>query len=350
MFSLTLKPCFYRKFHSFHRNEERIFFDSLASKLKIKHWQEWYSITPQDIRNHGGNEGLQILTKYGNSVLKALSKNYSENNWDLCRYSHVPPSFWTIIINQRYFLDQISTFLNFSSWENWYTITSQDLVLNGGKGLIDAYNGCIFSAITNIYSEFKWEPWQFKNIKIPDEYWNSSTFRFYFDSLAKHLNYKEISDFYNIKRRDIEEFGGIFIIERYFGNSISKAIIENFSDYDWKPWLFSHLQVSKGYWENRENVESYIKWLGSKFRISSTDDWKQITSSLIVANGGKTLLETYGGLSEFLAKFVLNSSSEEEIIDTSLLAWKRKQMFTKSQGTMSSLLHQIVISSQINKK
>ena len=48
-----------------------------------------------------------------------------------------------------------------------------------------------------------------------------------------------------------------------------------------------------GYWENKENVQTFLDNLQQKYNLNSPDDWNSITTSHIISNGGKKLLSKY---------------------------------------------------------
>lgn len=50
------------------------FFNELGAKLGIDYWEKWYSVTIEEIRNHGGAPLLQNY--FNNSLYEALSIMY----------------------------------------------------------------------------------------------------------------------------------------------------------------------------------------------------------------------------------------------------------------------------------
>ena len=48
-----------------------------------------------------------------------------------------------------------------------------------------------------------------------------------------------------------------------------------YSNYDWLPWKFT--QTPKGYWDDINNIKSYINWLSEKLDIKTMEDWYKVT-------------------------------------------------------------------------
>jgi hypothetical protein len=55
-----------------------------------------------------------------------------------------------------------------------------------------------------------------------------------------------------------------------------------------------------GYWDDRQNVIEYIKWLEAQLHITTATDWQQITTRDIKALKGQQLVTTKGGLPAIL--------------------------------------------------
>lgn len=52
------------------------------------------------------------------------------------------------------------------------------------------------------------------------------------------LEISELTGWYNVEISDITSNGGIGLMELY-GNSVSRAVMTVYSEYDWKPGLFN---------------------------------------------------------------------------------------------------------------
>jgi len=98
-----------------------------------------------------------------------------------------PPGFWNNTNHQRKFFDDIGNTLNVKL-DDWKFSNSHQLnkliIENGGKGILDNYNGSAILALRTIYSEYNWPTITIK----PRNYWNNlPNQRLFFDDLGKMI-------------------------------------------------------------------------------------------------------------------------------------------------------------------
>jgi hypothetical protein len=60
------------------------------------------------------------------------------------------------LLKKRFF-DCVGQQLGIQSMEDWYNVTSRDIVQHGGKGLLYHYNGSFKRAITSVYTDYPWK-------------------------------------------------------------------------------------------------------------------------------------------------------------------------------------------------
>lgn len=53
------------------------------------------------------------------------------------------------------------------------------------------------------------------------------------------------------------------------------AVMALYPDYPWKPWLFK--KTSRKFWDNSENVVSFLSWLGEQCGVLTLDDWYNVS-------------------------------------------------------------------------
>jgi hypothetical protein len=107
-----------------------------------------------------------ILTRYDNSISKALKDVYPCTDWLSWKFDPLPDGYWDRIENQLDFMDWASDFLAIRSMSDWYRVSPQDLVDLGGTPLLDRYGGSIYKgslvrALQAIYPEYDWLIWKF---------------------------------------------------------------------------------------------------------------------------------------------------------------------------------------------
>lgn len=73
-----------------------------------------------DIKAREG--GDTFLSKYDNSLHKALSSLYPDHDWLPWAFESVPRGFWDILENQKKFLDWFAKEAGITKMEQWYTI------------------------------------------------------------------------------------------------------------------------------------------------------------------------------------------------------------------------------------
>jgi hypothetical protein len=150
-------------------------------------------------------------------------------------------------------------------------LTVLDIRQHGGGELLS--NGMTLAkALTNVYPNYNWEPWKFKNQKGIWE--DKETRRKYFDMLATRLNITNPTDWYKIKSADLTEIGASTVINNYYKNSLPTAIEELYPEHNILPWKFH--QVPKGYWDDKKNQRKFMDWLGQQLHITCFEDWYQI--------------------------------------------------------------------------
>jgi hypothetical protein len=107
------------------------------------------------------------------------------------------------------------------------------------------------------------------------------------------IGISDIGSWYKVKKSDIVEQGGEKLLAIYKG-SFPKAIMKAFPELPWQPWLFPY--VSRGFWEDKTNLESYIKWLSQELCIQNMEEWYDVNKRLLSAFQAKTLQEKPGGM------------------------------------------------------
>ena len=83
---------------------------------------------------------------------------------------------------------------------------------------------------------------------LPRGYWKDTlNQRYFFDSLATKLHIKEQSDWYSIETKDVMSHGAKPILAHY-NQSLVKALMSVYPDYNWLPWKFriTHQNFWKG--------------------------------------------------------------------------------------------------------
>lgn len=75
--------------------------------------------------------------------------------------------------HKNFFAD-LAKKLRIENWQDWYSISYDDIKQRGGSGLLANYNQSSVKAIMNILPEYPWKPWKFKG----DDRFRNLSFKF----------------------------------------------------------------------------------------------------------------------------------------------------------------------------
>eukprot|EP01114_Cavostelium_apophysatum_P016893 TRINITY_DN4898_c1_g1_i1.p1 TRINITY_DN4898_c1_g1~~TRINITY_DN4898_c1_g1_i1.p1 ORF type:complete len:482 (+),score=101.22 TRINITY_DN4898_c1_g1_i1:85-1530(+) len=292
------------------------FFEILFKRLNFTKWEDWYTINRRVIHQHGG---AQLLRYYRDSHVSALLALFPEHPWKIWRFDSVPNGYWSDRKNHRAFMeDLLLRELNLKDQEEWYQVSERDIFNFGGIGMLEYYDNSPIMALTKIFPEHKWQLWKFP--RAAQKYWKDPTMqKEYMDWLFKELSLRSMEDWYQVQEQDFIQHHGFGILNLH-NNSRFKALQSVYPEYDWKIWRF---RVPPEYWEDENNVKSFLDWIKDRFQIRSDSDWSTVTAANFKSLGGTNLLSKYGGLEQLLDKFFPEwrrenlANTTEEMTDSS---------------------------------
>ena len=205
----------------------------------------------------------------------------------------VPHRHWTLRDNRLEYLRWLELQLDFVKPEDWYGVTHSDFINNKGDSIYrHVYNNNRMMIVSEIYPQLDWKPWLF--FPIPRNTWaDPEVVRKYLDWIFEQEGLSDYTDWYSIKRKDLEKYPGSTIFNNKFGGSHRIAIKEFYPEYDWKDWLFIH--SPPGFWDNDDNCKEYLEWLRSELNFFDYDDWYRLTQSAIIRHHGHGLHRRFSG-------------------------------------------------------
>jgi len=119
--------------------------------------EDWYNASPDDVRNNGG--GGLLTHYYSGSLSSALQTIYPKHDWQPWKFKG-SLEMW---VNQKPFFDWLGVHSGFNSMDDWYSVSVEDILDNGGRGLLNGYySGSPFLALSSVYPEHKWRTDMFK--------------------------------------------------------------------------------------------------------------------------------------------------------------------------------------------
>ena len=104
--------------------------------------------------------------------------------------------------------------------------------------------------------------------------------------VAKQLNVQDMSDWYS-KTKKVFTSLTIIIGTKDFVGTVDQDLFKKYHDspyqllsaaypdYEWLPWKFN--PSPKHFWSDVNNQMKFIKWLSNQLKLSSMDDWYNVT-------------------------------------------------------------------------
>ena len=145
----------HKYFHSL--SNQRDCFQHISLQMNIKKMEDWYDISVTHLfRNFKGFSTIFRLYNY--SMIDTLQAIYPDYQWDIHRFKRKPQSFWLSEDNQRSFLHQLYHKRGMKSMEEWNNVKNEEIMKEGGSGLLGQYKGSLFSALQSLYPSIDWHP------------------------------------------------------------------------------------------------------------------------------------------------------------------------------------------------
>jgi hypothetical protein len=155
-------------------NNHKQFFDFLLQKLGYNKLDDFYKISVEDVRKHGGKALLERV--YEGSLKSALKSIYPQHHWLLWKFEQsVPDGFWNQKENQKEFMDWLYDELEYKHPNDWYNVTRKQISEKGGVVLLAKYGNSIFKLVKSVYPEQKWKQLKFRKDVLDNIRWYNTT-------------------------------------------------------------------------------------------------------------------------------------------------------------------------------
>lgn len=245
------------------RNQKKVL-EWLSSELEIQHCEDWYSVSPDQIRAKGG---ARLLALYNDSIprmLQALSSNY---HWLPWRFSHVPVGFWDQKKNQEKFLTWLAQQLCIKEWEQWYGVTVDQIGAKGGARFLTLYEGSLCQMLQTLLPQHTWIPWKFR--QTPRGFMDSKeNQKVALEWLSRELNIGEWEDWYHVTNEQVLEKGGGSLL-RAHNSSLYNMLHSLLPHLPLLPWKFH--SVPQGFWDKGSNLQKYFLWLVAEHKLGGAE-------------------------------------------------------------------------------
>ena len=124
----------------------------------------------------------------------------------------------------------------------------------------------------------------------PNAYWeNKENIHKLLEELSQKYNLNTPEEWNSITQKYIQSIGGGTLLKKYSLYELKcMACPEGKS-------IFKHHPQPKplDYWENKDNVLSFLSEIKEKYNFDTSEDWNSLTQRLVKSNGGNTLLNKY---------------------------------------------------------
>lgn len=136
------------------------FMEYVALEKSISVWpDDWYLVDTETFRRLGGRP---LLAEYQDSLVIALQDLYPNFDWEPWRFKKAPSNFWQNTENRRRLWISIGKKLGYSAMEDWYQISYDDVVNNGGATVLKNYHSSsINAALAEAFPDHNWQKWKF---------------------------------------------------------------------------------------------------------------------------------------------------------------------------------------------
>ena len=207
----------------------------------------------------------------------------------------VPAGYWDELKHRQQYLRWLGNRCGFKTMEDWYQVRQRHFKINSGGGLLaNVYGFSVYRAVSELFPDAELIPWKFGG--VPQRFWKDVENRkWYMRWLGIQLGFKCPADWYAIRKSDFYKNQGGGLLANYFADSPQQALLEYLPSFDWTPWSFC--SVPQNFWQQRENRQAFMDWLGTTLGINKTTDWYHVNTHDFHNNGGGGLLTFYYGSS-----------------------------------------------------
>ena len=282
-------------------NENNIldFLSNLQQKYNLNTPDDWNLITRKYIQSNGG---ASLLHKYSMYELKCMACPEGK----LIFKDNIKPSgYWKTKGNISKFLSEIQQKYNLNSPEDWNSITHKQILSHGGASLLHKYT--LYELKCMACPEGKSI---FENPKLPKpaKYWeNKNNIYNFLSKIKQKYNLNTPEDWNTISTKLIQSNGGCTLLglfSIYELKCLACPEGEAFFYNQYKP------TIKREDTENETNRNLFFEKLKHKYNLKTPNDWKRLSKSQIISQGGNWLFNGSKNYFNFSIKF---ESSNNEV-------------------------------------
>jgi hypothetical protein len=261
----------------------------MEKELHINTQEDWYKVTPQQLKESGVYE---LLVTQNQSVIKMLSSLYPQYKWYSWLFTHIPKPklYWKKQSTQRKYLDWLAEELGIELSYDFYSVSGRTVCKYFGYGIMEANSHSMVRLLKSAYPEYEWCAWLLPN--SPKNFWDSKeNQREFLDWFCSEHGITAPEEWYLHSVQDLLQLGAAPLLQRY-NLSLHKMLRAVYPHIQWHSYLFAN--VPKSHWEDRAMQRSFLDWFAEEQHISETEQWYSVSASMILASGGASLLRHNG--------------------------------------------------------
>ena len=252
-------------------------------KKKYQSYEDWYYIGFYHIPKH---IKIELITKY-KKFSRAISLLFPEIPFRFYLFANCSIPVWKKLSNQKLYLDDMFYVLKLTKMEDWYSVTSSDIISLGGSSLIKIYTS-FCDALIGIYKNYPWDLHKVRYLYRYDLHSRDIQLD-YLQRIKNKLNIKTYEDWYNINTNDIIRAGGRKIMNKYKG-SIPRMLISVYPEYNWN--FFKSDCKKKVLLNNSFYFNELVNSIRKMGNVQRPADWLRISDRLIYSVYSKTLISS----------------------------------------------------------
>ena len=279
------KKSILKKENGYWKNDENFenIIGEIKEKLNLNSFEDWNLLTGKQIKEIDLGKILKFYSLYD---IKCKGFPDGVNQFKKPN-SYKTKGFWNDNKNIQNFLFDLKEKLNLNTKEDWNLLNQNQIIKFGGCGLLQKYSlyqlKCFGFPDGKDYFD---KPIQYKSKRYWYNYENIQNFIY---KLKETYQLNSIEDWNLLSSNQIHALGGSSLLKLISLYDIKcLGCPEGNSIFD-KPVNYK----SSTYWENNDNIQSFLCTLKENLNLQTKDDWNRISADQIIANGGWGLLSLY---------------------------------------------------------
>jgi len=233
---------------------------------------DWYEVNQKMIQSID----REALRPYNGSAIGFVMDNI-QYPYKVFLFKHKPQGYWrregrVNIGHAREYVDWLCETKGYTQHDDMYKLVVRDFKENGGGGLLDVYDCCVWKVLQSCYPEVVWYPWLFN--QTVSGVWNDPANHVKFIEYAEgKLGITAQEDWYRFDSRKVWELpGGQGFLANHYSGSLKRLLRLKYPEL--KSYKFE--RTENGYWKDPKNVQAYLQDLFNHLGYTNMEDWYKV--------------------------------------------------------------------------